>query len=369
MKRNFSTTKLILENYWDSLRRTDPKNKIKKIDISKYQHLNLDQLIKTETVPRTTKVSSRNFIHNSLYNHNYGYFNKKAPQTEIDFSKIRDNYDFLNYTSNLYKQIDNTELQNSEARQIWHTPTELFRPWYGYALANYILTNYTLDKKGAKYLHIFEVGGGNGTLMLNILDFIRSNNFEIYQNMKYTIIEISDLLLLKQKEIKTHEGRFQIIKKSIFDWETEFNDPCFFISMEVIDNFSHDVVRYDSDTMAPLQEMVLIDEDGDFEVGFEEVTDPLLKRYLSIREETGYVSPILRGFHVKRFLKSFLPFSSNMTQPEFLPTMCLQFFEKLNKYFPKHRLILSDFSSLPDAVNGVDGPVVQTRYNGGIFVK
>jgi len=34
----------------------------------------------------------------------------------------------------------------------------------------------------------------------------------------------------------------------------------------------------------------------------------------------------------------------------------------LQKYFPAHKLLLSDFHTLPDAVTGINAPVVQTRY-------
>ncbi|OMH85265.1 hypothetical protein AX774_g1190 [Zancudomyces culisetae] len=38
----------------------------------------------------------------------------------------------------------------------------------------------------------------------------------------------------------------------------------------------------------------------------------------------------------------------------------------LSTHFPKHRLILSDFYKLPDTIEGINGPVVQTRYRGNM---
>ncbi len=40
----------------------------------------------------------------------------------------------------------------------------------------------------------------------------------------------------------------------------------------------------------------------------------------------------------------------------------MQFFDILRDYFPAHRLVVSDFSSLPEAIEGINAPVVQTRY-------
>lgn len=38
----------------------------------------------------------------------------------------------------------------------------------------------------------------------------------------------------------------------------------------------------------------------------------------------------------------------------------------LREKFPGHRLLMADFSSLPDAVKGGTAPVVQTRYEGEV---
>ncbi|KAG9092554.1 hypothetical protein FRC07_011628 [Ceratobasidium sp. 392] len=50
-----------------------------------------------------------------------------------------------------------------------------------------------------------------------------------------------------------------------------------------------------------------------------------------------------------------------MTQREFIPTKLVQFLTVLKDKFPRHRLLLSDFSSLPDTIPGYNAPVVQTR--------
>jgi hypothetical protein len=51
----------------------------------------------------------------------------------------------------------------------WLTPVEIFKPWYGYALAKYILEyhRHVLQETGP--LTIYEVGGGTGTLATCVL--------------------------------------------------------------------------------------------------------------------------------------------------------------------------------------------------------
>ncbi|CCJ28185.1 unnamed protein product, partial [Pneumocystis jirovecii] len=69
-------------------------------------------------------------------------------------------------------------------------------------------------------------------------------------------------------------------------------------------------------------------------------------------------------FYFLKRLKTFLPFSENLINPEFIPTKQLILFDVLRKYFPQHNLIISDFSSLPEAIQGLNAPLVQTRLSG-----
>ncbi|KAG7124116.1 hypothetical protein HYQ45_013777 [Verticillium longisporum] len=40
----------------------------------------------------------------------------------------------------------------------------------------------------------------------------------------------------------------------------------------------------------------------------------------------------------------------------------MQYLDVLERYFPAHRLLTSDFHALPDAIEGLNAPVVQTRF-------
>src|SRR5688572_1300084 len=134
--------------------------------------------------------------------------------------------------------------------------------------------------------------------------------------------------------------------------------------MEVFDNFSHDGIRYDVATEEPLQGHVLIDADGDFYEFYSQELDPVVARYFRVRHAaTG-------GQHPKpypsnpalRYLSTKMPFAGNLSDPEFVPTRLMQFFDVLERYFPGHRLVTSDFHALPNAIKGLNAPVVQTRY-------
>ena len=313
----------------------------------------------------------------SLYNPNYGYFPKQAvifnPGRPFDFNDMADEPEFQKQLGQRYTAFEDAldgDMPN-ESRQLWHTPTELFRPHYGEAIARYMVTNY-------KYIHfpdhdllIYELGAGNGTLMLNILDYIRDLEPDIYERTKFKIIEISSSLaslqtkqLMRTASTRGHAEHVEIINKSIFSWDTLVPAHCFFLALEVFDNFAHDSIRYDPFTEQPLQGTVLIDNSGDFYEFYTENIDSEALRCLEARDiacSEPYDHPLKTPRFLRR-LRSKLPFAPNLTPPEWIPTRLMQFFEVLMQYFPRHRLVASDFHTLPNAIKGYNAPVVQTRY-------
>ncbi|KAL1925426.1 uncharacterized protein VTP21DRAFT_309 [Calcarisporiella thermophila] len=369
-QRCIVTTPVVASNWhWNSLIDFESPSKSTNID---YPALTASQAAHFKTPPTQVKMLVRDFIDDSLYNPHYGYFSKQAvifsPETDFDFNGLRDNNAFMRLLSRKYQEIeDDVDETDDIARQVWHTPTELFKPWYGYALAKYMVTEYKLNLYPHRDLVIYEIGAGNGTLMLNILDYIQRHEPSVYERTRYKIIEISSKLAERQatrhdiRGVLNRHHCVEIINRSIFDWDIYVPDPCFFLAMEVIDNFAHDLLRYDADTEAPYQGMVAIDESGDYHEFYEPLHDPLIHRYLSLRRQTLYRTPVLHNRFMRR-LRSKLPFAPNMTEAEFLPTKLLLFLENLREHFPQHRLLISDFDRLPDTIQGVDAPVVQTRY-------
>ena len=323
----------------------------------------------------------------SLYNPHYGYFSKQvvifSPGEPFDFNALRDEPAFHAELGRRYTEFEDAlDARAFDAtRQLWHTPTELFRPYYGEAVARYLMSNYIMSTYPYHDLIVYEMGAGRGTLMLNVLDYIRDNEPSIYDRTKYKIIEISpQLASLQQSQLNAaasavtavaaqaasrgHADKVEIINRSIFDWRERVPSPCFFLAMEVFDNFAHDALRYDLRTDEPLQGTVMIDGRGDFHEFYEPVLDPLAARYLRVRDAaTGgrYPTPYAAG-RAARWLRSQFPFAPNLSDPEYIPTRLLQFFDILERYFPAHRLLTSDFHALPDTVRGLNSPLVQTRF-------
>jgi len=156
-----------------------------------------------------------------------------------------------------------------------------------------------------------------------------------------------------------------VIHKSIFQWNMREPAPCYFIAMEVVDNFAHDLIRYDYRNLEPYQGLVSIDDEGDFSLSYTKVTDPLITSFLDVRRHLRHpppISRILRASPMMRSIYTHLPFAPNLSPPEYVPTRMLNLLHTLRIHFPRHRLLLSDFCSLPDTIPGVNAPVVQTRF-------
>jgi hypothetical protein len=318
----------------------------------------------------------------SLYNPHYGYFPKEAiifsPQEPFDFPSIASLEEFQKQFADEFTVFEDAldkKQGKSDIRQLWHTPTELFQPHYGVAMARYMATNYKLSLYPYHDLLIYEMGAGNGTFMLNVLDYLEVDFPEVYERTKFKIIEISSSLADKQAQnlrqtanARGHSDKVEIINKSIFDWDTYVSSPCFFVALEVFDNFAHDSIRYDPRTLTTYQTWVVIDRNGELREYYESNLDPVALRFLRIRDEATqkpFPHPLTKRDPFWRSLKRLLPGhgqAARLTLPEYIPTRLMQFFDILHNYFPAHRLLSSDFTNFPSNVHGFNAPAVQTRF-------
>ena len=89
-------------------------------------------ILENETKPPLgVKMLVRDFIEDSLYNPNYGYFPKQATifnakDTTFDFSILRDSAEFQEEVGTKYAAYG-ADKHDGPGRQLWHTPTELFK--------------------------------------------------------------------------------------------------------------------------------------------------------------------------------------------------------------------------------------------------
>lgn len=187
--------------------------------------------------------------------------------------------------------------------------------------------------------------------------------------MKYNIIDLSDALHQRQKRhivSSSHSKVSNLYKKSIFDWNEKIEEPCFVILNEVLDNFSCDLIAFDENGL--VLEGIIEEHDVEYphryQLAFQETRDDLIIEFFNFLCSIDYKFRSAKWNYRDLFQPIFGHSYKHPYKQEFIPTMTFQLMKVLSKYFPNHRAIISDFDRLPDAIPGINSPVVQTRYKG-----
>jgi hypothetical protein len=100
-------------------------------DHASYPRVTANDLEQYRTPPRRVKMLVRDFIEDSLYNPNYGYFPKQATildsnEAPFHFPSLRNSVEFQEEIAKRYAAYG-VDRQSGPGRQLWHTPTELFK--------------------------------------------------------------------------------------------------------------------------------------------------------------------------------------------------------------------------------------------------
>eukprot|EP00798_Chlamydomonas_sp_ICE-L_P003189 gene3189-13203_t len=321
------------------------------------------------------KLLLRDFIHNSLYHPTKGFFNNSTPvvghlHNPINYWGIYCKMEYQKVVGQHYKDLEVSFL----------TPAELFSPWYGSIMARHIFEHrkHNLLKEGEE-LNIHEIGGGNGTLARDMLDWIRDNRPVEYEKTTYTCIEISSRLAAQQYETVVtqggHKNRFRMVRGNAWDpatWGPRDYAHSHIIMMEVLDNLPHDrVVR--SKPSEPWQQTVVVPkegrsmEDGPWEEKLEPLSDPLIQRCI----DTVYSPQTLEDkmdTRLNKLLDFLLANDSVQDSKEeivFVPTASLAFLDVLHNVRPNHSLIAADFDKLPHVqVPGTNAPLIAEKVGG-----
>lgn len=227
--------------FWDQLFMKENAKKLSNVLQNPISHplkLSASDASLLPVLPKNSQMSAKDFIHNSLYHPRYGYFSSQAkvfkPTSPIPLNLLKNNDEFFTVLSLLYKDIE-----REGSVQLWHTPTEIFQPFYGMALAKNIVETFRMNPSPS--LDIYEIGAGNGTLMRNIMEYLRDMEPELLNLTTYTIIEISESLVKRQRDTvddlsSVLKTKVKIINKSILEWDQIKSSPCFFIALEVLVN-------------------------------------------------------------------------------------------------------------------------------------
>jgi len=303
----------------------------------------------------------REYLHECLYDQDYGFFSD-VPILEGPHQRYPE---FKNRSE--YEKAIATMVRYRGGKFI--TPSELFRPWYGRALANWVLSHH--DERDP--LLVYEIGAGNGSTAEDFLRHLKEKVPKVYDRCTYNIIEISGAMGARQKSRLAgyiDDGKATVHECSITNWSRIEHNKCFVLALEVLDNMPHDRVVVEDDLVFqthvawnPMQER--------YEYELYPLSDELILRTgFHWQKKKGYRDPepwwtpknVVHS--LTNALRAIHPQGRNVL---YVPTTAQLFLEVLQDCFPNHRLLVSDFDFLPRASEGQNGPLLQSYYPEAIY--
>ncbi|MGE5446028.1 MAG: class I SAM-dependent methyltransferase [Ignavibacteriales bacterium] len=146
-------------------------------------------------------------------------------------------------------------------------------PAFGEVLNRFICRAY--EVVNAPDFTVVEMGAGKGFLALDILDSLKRNNTELYERLRYSIIELSPNLQEEGKStLKEHIHKIRWVN-SLSDLESE--SVCgVFISNELVDSCPFHRARFKN---GELLEILVTLKDGEFVQILDKPSSSVLKEY------------------------------------------------------------------------------------------
>ncbi|EPY31273.1 hypothetical protein AGDE_09136 [Angomonas deanei] len=332
------------------------------------------------------KMIYRDFVQFSLYHMKWGYYPKlfrkyrKLMTTgyfdPIPYGSLRSQHDYERYITKIHEQTPS-----------FVTPTQMFQPFYGWVLGDYLVSTYRSKFDPREPLVVYDVGAGTGALALSVLNYLAEQYPAVYERIEYHVIEQSPYLIqsLRNKLIH-HYHRVKIHHVSVLNWRQVEMRRCVVLGIELLSGLPHDCILWDKEGVCSEQWLLFrqIDNLSTAMEHYEPLRDPLLLRYLRylnwMQEETyhhlkvlcltdgretldkpvrGGLSPKVGDNFIQVTYKMFYIHSPFHTA--FIPTTQMLFFEVLAQYFPRHHLFLADWNSVRQGIPGYNGPVVQVK--------
>jgi len=347
--------------------------------------------VRTES--RDDSMLVRDYIRKALYNPKDGYF-----MQDVIYSPAGEEGAFLDFNELAGEAEYRLMLKDMYAKRgcAWLTPCEIFAPWYSFAIANYILKNRTgrLQSAGsaqdAQPLRILEFGGGNGTNMGLMLDFIKSVDPQLYERTYAVLVDISEAMSERQRSHVDgkHPGRCSFVRADMSDPGTALegtDDECFVVGLEVLDNLPHDKVirkRTSDDGEQWFQCHVEMPAEGALDVERRprevrrSLEDSLIKETLAYfplprsNSEVAKQMAARRGTFESmwdRILGARNKGAHDVSEcASFVPTGAVRLMKSIQDRFPAHRLVLADFDHLPAPTVPLLGRTKRTLRDGSL---
>ena len=275
----------------------------------------------------------------------------------------------------------------------WLTPSELFSPHYGRAVAAWVLEHHAGNVESGE-LAFVEVGAGRGTLAADVLDAVRARAPHLYARTTYTTLERSPTLAAVQEARVRGDGRHAGFVVHVGDaterhvWGPHDRAHTYILACEVLDNLAHDLVRWrqegwwqvrvvggcgggggggrgTSTKMVPLPSLASSPSPpgAPLCLVLEPATDPLVMRVLDVEASLPPRPPTACSL-VDTAVTWVLGSASAPDPAAYLPTEALALFDAAVAARPNHTLLAADFDALPSPEPAMRAPVVAATRGG-----
>nr|CCC91444.1 conserved hypothetical protein [Trypanosoma congolense IL3000] len=333
-----------------------------------------------------SELIMRDFIHFGLYHQRWGYYPKLYRKYRqlmttgyfdpIPFGSLRNQQDYERYVGKIHDSTPSCI-----------TPTQLFQPHYGWVLAEYLVTVMRAKFDPREPLVVYDIGAGSGALAVSVLDYLSEHFPSVYAECEYHVIEMNpQLVRVLRNQLIVHYHHVKIHNISILNWREVERRRCVLLGVELLSSMPHDCVVLSADGVCNEQWFHFMQHDNlsTAHERYFSVRDPVILRYLRyvqwMQEESFHSLKVLclTGGRDNIDPPPFTSIEPNMCDPLrviitklmwmhspfrtlWLPTATMLFLENCATYFPRHHLFLVDWSSVRQAIPGVNGPVLQTK--------
>ena len=151
-------------------------------------------------------------------------------------------------------------------KDAWLTPSEIFKPYYGMAIGNYIhqlMEYYRIKYDISHKVKIIEVGAGAASAAQSILMFFQNYEQKYFKDIEYNIVELSPAMCQRAREKLSVDYAKQLERGQIRIFNEDFKkfrpqsskDLYFIIFLEVFDNMPHDRVYFDKHNRAKISQV------------------------------------------------------------------------------------------------------------------
>ena len=332
------------------------------------------------------RMITRDFMHYGLYHRKFGYHPKMHRKyrekmttgfhAPIPFAQLRGRHD--------YELVIG---KYSESTPTFASPAQLYQPYYGWVIAEYLISVMKAKFHPQEPIVIYDIGAGTGSLAQNILDFLAEHYPEVYSRTEYHLVDIAPpLIAIQRHRLVQHSQKVHIHHMSIHNWRTLETRRCFVLAFELFANFPHDFITWTS--RYEVYEQHIQFEQADNISGVKErwfeCTDPLILRYLRYSQmmqeqtfanlkllcQTDGLTTVDRPLwdslecqyrdNILTLMAKTIAINDGYRQM-WVPTGQMVFLEVLAEFFPRHHALFADWNSVQDGVAGYNGPVIQAK--------